>query len=94
MRIQFDEKERLRGEHGICATAACDACGGILGAVRYTRRGESGEWCSETCRDGEVTSSERQRRRAGRPRKHLDSAAKQRAYRVRRGALRNTLVAD
>lgn len=93
MRIRHEERERLRGERGIAANEACDNCGAILGSVRYTRRGEPGEWCSETCRDGEAAVSERQRRRAGRPRKHENSADKQRDYRSRQRALRNTPVA-
>jgi len=88
MRIPFDERERLRSDRGICATDACDTCGKILGAVRYTRRGESGEWCSETCRDGAeiATAREDRRRRGGRPRKHATDADKQRAYRQRHAA--------
>lgn len=31
---------------------ACDQCSQLLGCVRWTRRGESGKWCSEECRDG------------------------------------------
>ncbi|MGH9734386.1 MAG: hypothetical protein ACRD8A_07345 [Candidatus Acidiferrales bacterium] len=41
-------------EHGVRANEACDKCRKILGAVRFTRRGEAGEWCSELCRDGAV----------------------------------------
>jgi hypothetical protein len=39
-------------ERGVYATEACDCCGRILGAVRYTKAGESGAWCSRQCRDG------------------------------------------
>jgi hypothetical protein len=28
------------------------SCGQLLGSVRWTRRGEPGEWCSAECRDG------------------------------------------
>ena len=66
MRIPHEEQERLRSERGIAANEACDNCGAILSAFRYTRRGEPGAWCSETCRDGEAAVAERERRRAGR----------------------------
>lgn len=92
MRIPAEEQERLRSGRGIAVSEACDTCGRILGAVRYTRRGEPGEWCSETCRDGEVVVIERQRRRAGRPRKYENPADRQRSYRIRQRALRNTPV--
>jgi hypothetical protein len=36
----------------IYVTQACDHCGQILDHIRYTRRNESGEWCSRACRDG------------------------------------------
>jgi hypothetical protein len=39
-------------ERGIFATEACDRCGQILGAVRYTRAGDPGVWCGRECRDG------------------------------------------
>jgi hypothetical protein len=55
LRIMQLTEERSRGL--FCSTGnyvrqACDKCGQILGCVRWTRRGESGEWCSEKCRDG------------------------------------------
>lgn len=83
MRIPVEEQVRLRGERGICATDACDTCGKVLGAIRHTRRGEPGEWCSETCRDGaEVATVRENGRRGGRPPKYRSEAARQRAERV------------
>jgi hypothetical protein len=38
--------------HGVYVAEACDRCGQILGQVRYTRRNEPGDWCSQVCRDG------------------------------------------
>jgi hypothetical protein len=38
--------------HGVYLTEACDACGRLLGPVRFTHRGGSGVWCSRACRDG------------------------------------------
>lgn len=53
-------------------TASCDRCGRLLGAIRWTRKGEPGEWCSRECRDGEAEAqaleSRRATRKAGRPR--------------------------
>ena len=63
----------LRRSHAVCVTEACDACRKVLGAARYTRRGEPGEWCSEVCRDGSAAAQVRQVRRAGRPRLKLSA---------------------
>ena len=60
-------QNRLRGERGVCAAEACDRCGQILGAVRFTRAGDSGVWCSRECRgDGD----RRTICKGGRPRKY------------------------
>ena len=45
-------------ERGIYVTEACDTCGQLLDPVRYTRRGEPGEWCSRACRDGVKRAAE------------------------------------
>jgi hypothetical protein len=52
MRLTREQSEKLLRERGIWITEACDKCGKLLGAVRWTRRGEPGEWCSAECRDG------------------------------------------
>ena len=65
MKLTEQQQIELR-ERGIVANEACDKCGTILGAVRFTRRGEPGEWCSRECRDGLAAVQERQARRAGR----------------------------
>lgn len=86
MKLSAERRKLLREERDIIANEACDACGAILGCVRFTRRGESGEWCSRQCRDGKAQAAELEARRAaraGRPRKHNDNAEKQRAYRQR-----------
>jgi hypothetical protein len=72
MRLTKAQSEQLLEQHGIWITAACDECGNPLGAVRWTRRGEAGEWCSERCRDGVRT----ERRRGGRPRLKLSAKAR------------------
>ena len=48
--LREELRRRLLEDRGICPTEACDKCGQLLGAVRFTRRGESGEWCSKECR--------------------------------------------
>lgn len=50
--LREELRRRLLEERGIYLTEACDACGQLLGSVRYTRAGESGVWCSRECRDG------------------------------------------
>jgi hypothetical protein len=76
-------------EYGIFIREICDKCGAALGAVRHTRAGDAGVWCSRECRgDGE----RRAIRKNGRPRKYRNGeesrAAKtkqQRGYRLRLG---------
>jgi hypothetical protein len=52
MKLTKEQLHRLLRERGIWVTNACDKCGQLLGSARWTRRGELGEWCSATCRDG------------------------------------------
>ena len=52
MKLSKKQTQKLLRERGIWVTNACDKCGQLLGAVRWTRRGEPGEWCSAECRDG------------------------------------------
>lgn len=87
MKLSSEQQKLLREERGIIANESCDACGKVLGSVRFTRMGDPGEWCSRECRDGKAQAEAREARRAaraGRPRKHTDNAEKQRAYRKRR----------
>src|SRR6185437_4324317 len=81
MKITAEHQATLHVNSGICANEACDACGKVLGAVRYRRRGGPGEWwCSEACRDGQTAVEARAARRRGRPRKYKNTAEKQKAY--------------
>lgn len=52
MRLIREQGKRLLRERGIWITEACDRCGKLLGSIRWTRKGELGEWCSAECRDG------------------------------------------
>lgn len=86
MHLSNEQAHDLLGKHGVFALECCDKCGRILGAVRYTRRGESGEWCSRECRGNVVQVI----RRGGRPRKYRNGVAaraaktaQQRDYRSR-----------
>jgi hypothetical protein len=80
MMLREELRRRLLEERGIYVTECCDKCGQLLGAVRYTRRGDSGVWCSRECRgDAERPVI----RKGGRPRQHKSNAARQRAYRDR-----------
>ena len=102
-KLTKEQSYELLRHRGIWITAACDRCGQLLGAMRWTRRGEAGEWCSARCRDGvkapesvakvrHDAAKSRQRigaRPAGRPRKHENNAQKCRAYRKR---LKNSLA--
>jgi len=80
MMLREELRRRLLADRGIFAREACDRCGQVLGAVRYTRRGELGAWCSRACRgDREQPAT----RRGGRPRKYRTDAQRQEAYRGR-----------
>jgi hypothetical protein len=52
MRLTTKQSRELLEEHGCYVNEACEKCGRLLGAVRFTRHGESGVWCSRECRDG------------------------------------------
>lgn len=52
MKLSREQSQKLLRERGIWTTEACDRCGNLLGSIRWTRKGESGEWCSTECRDG------------------------------------------
>jgi hypothetical protein len=76
--LREELRRRLLTDRGVYVTEACDRCGRLLGPVRYTRKGESGVWCSAGCRgDREQPVIHR----GGRPRKHATNADRQRVYR-------------
>jgi hypothetical protein len=91
MQLTIERAYELVTSHGVFARDCCDKCGRLLGAVRFTRQGETGEWCSRECRGDaqrEVV------RKGGRPRKYrtdrarvaaerLQNAERQRSFRVR-----------
>ena len=52
MKLNKEQSRKLLRERAIWIIEACDKCGQLLGSVRWTRRGEPGEWCSKACRDG------------------------------------------
>lgn len=52
MQLTETQSHEIFTKHGVYVTEACDRCGKILGALRYTRYGKPGEWCSQICRDG------------------------------------------
>jgi len=85
MKLTADQKKKLREESGICANEACDTCGKVLDSVRFTRKGEPGEFCSRECRDGkaqaEAVEARRERRaeRLGRPVKYPNERARRAA---------------
>lgn len=80
MQLTIERAYGLVTSHGVFARDCCDKCGRLLGAVRFTRRDEAGEWCSRECR-GDATRVAIHR--GGRPRKYRSDADRQRAYRSR-----------
>jgi hypothetical protein len=95
MQLSIQRAYELVASHGVYARDCCDKCGRLLGAVRYTRKDEVGEWCSRECRGDAARAAVR---KGGRPRKYrterarvvaerLQNAERQRTFRVR--SLRN-----
>src|SRR5215467_8140027 len=81
MRLTTEQARQFLERYGCYLLEACDKCGQLLlGPVRYTRKNESGVWCSQECRgDAERPMI----RRGGRPRKYRTNAERQRVYRSR-----------
>jgi hypothetical protein len=52
MRLTEEQSRALLERYGAFVTELCDKCGKILGSIRFTRYGRTGEWCSKRCRDG------------------------------------------
>lgn len=77
MLLTDQQTRELLSKHRIFAREICDKCGAVLGAVRFTRKDESGVWCSRECRgDGE-----RQKiHRGGRPSKYKDERTRKHAH--------------
>lgn len=83
MMLSIELRRQLQVDRGVYVTEACDQCGKLLGPVRFTRRDDSGVWCSRECRDGVEAAQKRIASRGGRPRKHKNNAEKCRAHRNR-----------
>ena len=67
MLLAIQKSYELLANYGFFAREICDKCGIVLGAVRFTRHGESEVYCSRECR-GDAQRSATHRR--GRPRKY------------------------
>jgi hypothetical protein len=50
MRLTTEQSYALLEKFGVYVNEVCDSCSKILGPVRYTRRNETGVWCSRKCR--------------------------------------------
>lgn len=81
MLLTETQSRKALDEHGMYVTEACDKCGKLLGCVRYTHRRQTGEWCSELCRDGPIESGQARqtRRKGGRPPKYRNDGERRRA---------------
>ena len=67
MLLAIQKSYELLANYGFFAREICNKCGIVLGAVRFTRNGESEVYCSCECR-GDAQRSATHRR--GRPRKY------------------------
>jgi hypothetical protein len=59
MQLTTEQSYSLLDKFGVYAGECCDRCGQVLGPERFTRRNESGVWCSRGCRDGEKAHAPR-----------------------------------
>jgi len=57
MNLTIAQTQKVFQEYGCWLTSACNKCGKVLAAVRYTLKGQRGEWCSPLCRDGKERKS-------------------------------------
>ena len=91
MRLTVPQSYELLERHAVFAREICDKCGLVLGSVRFTRKDESGVWCSRECRGGVSRDATR---KGGRPRryrsedariaaKRLKNSERQKAFRVK-----------
>jgi hypothetical protein len=84
MQLTIAQAYELVSSHGVFARECCDKCGRLLEAVRFTRQGEAGEWCSRECRgDGARVVI----RRGGRPRKYRNVEERRAAKTGSRGII-------
>ena len=67
MLLAIQKSYELLANYGFFAREICDKCGIVLGAVRFTRHGESEVYCSRECRGADQRSATF---RPGRPRKY------------------------
>jgi hypothetical protein len=64
MQLTLKQSYDVLAKHRVFARKCCDKCGQLLGAVRFTRMDEVGEWCSRECRgDGERQAARKGGRR-------------------------------
>src|SRR6266550_6077522 len=52
MQLTSMQQAELKARHGICANEICNKCHKPLDHIRFTIKGQPGEWCSRVCRDG------------------------------------------
>jgi len=65
--LTMQQSYELFANYGSFAREICDKCGIVLGAVCFTRYGETGVYCSRECRGDAQRSATL---RSGRPRKY------------------------
>jgi len=85
MLLPIELRRQLQVDRNVYVMEVCDRCGQLLGPIRFTRRDDSGVWCSASCRGGVEAAQKRIAPRGGRPKLHRNNAEKQRAYRASLG---------
>ncbi len=76
MLLTIQQGYELLANYGCFAREICDKCAMLLGAVRFTRYGESEVYCSRECRGDAHKSAAL---RPGRPRKYKTDRARRAA---------------
>ena len=57
MLLATQKSYEFLAKYGFFALEICDKCGNVLGAVRFTRHGESEVYCSRECRGADQRSA-------------------------------------
>jgi hypothetical protein len=90
MMLREELRKRLLEDRGVYVKECCDKCGQLLGPIRYTRKDDSGVWCSRECRgDGAQII-----RKGGRPRKYRNGEAARAAKTAQQKNYRSVLSVE
>jgi hypothetical protein len=88
MRLTNQQSYELLEKHRVFAREICDKCGTVLGAVRFTRRGQPVTYCSRECRESQwhaIRKGRRPIKYESEEQRRIAKTRQQRDYRLRPG---------